>query len=47
MCDVYQFRVAAVNSAGSSDQSEASSHSLPSRMLSLNSEVSTYMQFSP
>ena len=34
-CDVYQFSVAAVNSAGSSDQSEGSSHSLPTCMLSL------------
>ena len=33
VCDVYQFSVAAVNSAGSSDQSETSSHSLPTCML--------------
>ena len=43
-CDVYQFSVAAVNSAGSSDQSEGSSYSLPTCMLSLNGVVITNIQ---
>ena len=38
-CDVYQFSVAALNSAGSSDQSEAISHSLPTCTLSLTGTI--------